>query len=170
MGRHHGWGMAPSHPFPTDRKSDANDAAQRVDQLLDEVVAAGEFPASLLLRALALVGSLAAGSAARPWVADQILPELSALHLELAAVEITEATGLSLAGPVEDSYGSRPDVATRVAAGRLLDHCISRIHDRLDCGGGDLDGEQLLGLTRAVLHLQAARRTWNAADTSGPVP
>jgi hypothetical protein len=166
--------MTPPRPAATDHTNTTNttkDTADWVDELLGELAAAGGFPSGLLLRCLTLIRAVVAGSATRRTAGSSGSPSLlQGLHLDLAAIEVADAAGLTAADPGDDLDGVRVDGPAQAAAGRLLDRCAERIQERLNRGGRDLGADQLLALTRAVLHLDAVRRASRAGDPTGAVP
>lgn len=141
--------------------------------LLDRLSAAPGFPAAALLEALQVARTVVVTSPTRTSTgAREHDGLLAGLHLDLAAVEIADASGLGAPDPFGDHHGERFDVAAKPAGRLLVDRCARVVQERLDRGSGGaaaggLGAEQLLACTRAVLHLDAARRAWPEAVTPG---
>ena len=131
--------------------------------LLDRMFAGLELPDAVLLDALQLArtaaGSSTMGSTA---TADALLAEL---HLDLASAEIAEAFGAARTDDVDDQSAVQQQAAD-LSSGRLLvERCARVVQEWLDRGSGT--PPELLACTRAVIHLDAARRAWPEADQPG---
>lgn len=131
---------------------------------------ANGFPAAALLEALQVARLLVVTSVTR--TSSDVAETgglLAGLHLDLAAAEIADVSGLGLPDPVGDFRGGTVDAAARSDGRRLVDRCAWVVQERLDHGPG-FDAEQMLACTRAVLHLDAARRVWPDGVTRGRAP
>ena len=82
---------------------------------------------------------------------------LAGLHLDLAVGEVADAFGQDSDGLAHDFAGDQVDDSTCAAAWQLVQACARTIQWHLDHARTEHTGEQLLALTRAVLHLDSAR-------------
>lgn len=157
--------MTPSQDPPV------GDQAEETAALLDRLAVAQGFPAVALLEALQVARTFAVTSATHPSTdADGTEGLLAGLHLDLAAAEIADVSGSGPPDPVEEPQSERVDAGARSAGRQLVDRCASLVQARLDQDPAGFDAEQLLACTRAVLHLDAARRAWPDDVAPGRVP
>lgn len=140
--------------------------ACRATRLAEQLPRAREFPLDWLVAALALARLVAARSATHPAPAEDLLV---GLHLDLADVELTDAYGLPATDPTNVPAGPL-DAAARRAILELLGACAETIQSHLECHRDDLAAEQLLAASRAVLHIDAARRCWVSTYPAGASP
>jgi hypothetical protein len=140
--------MRPS-PDPKGRTS-----AQALSQMLDRSTLGSEFPVDALLEAVQAARTIAEPSA----TGRATGPLLVGLHLDLASAEIADAADWTEPVHVTCESGGRLDAAAGSAGRMLVDRCARVVQEHLDRGAGT--AEHLLACTRAVLHLDAARRAW----------
>ena len=131
----------------------------RASQLTAQLPTALEFPADRLVEALALARVVAASSATHPPTPAAAQDLLAGLHLDLADVELSDAYGLAPPDPVVVP-AAPVDAAAQRAMLELLATCAGTIASHLEHHRDDLAAEQLLASSRAVLHIDAARRCW----------
>lgn len=145
----------------------------RIAALLDEPDARQRLPLAVLLEALALAGAAAVAASTGPSTGAGHGALLAGLHLDLAAVEIAHAAGLNPADSGAGVSRGQAAVFAGLEGRRLVDRVALVLQNRLGRGRGDaaepdgLGAEQLLALTRAMLHLDAARRAWPAQTRTG---
>jgi hypothetical protein len=137
---------------------------RQIFTLTDELSEVGPLQAGPLLDSLAVARAIAVIESADTTMTGRVPGPLAGLHLDLAAGELAEAIGPDLGGHAHESAGEQVDDSTRAAAWQLVEACARTIQWHLDHGQTEHTGEQLLALTRAVLHLDAARNASRADD------
>lgn len=131
-----------------------------IARLRRELAEPALFPTLAVLDAVAL-GCLVAKTAALPSLPDPAGARdgVVLMHLELA--EFSDATGFD-AEAVHGDSGGWVDPATQIAVRDLLCDCAVRVDDYLDSSCDP--AERLVGLTRALLHLDSALSRWPAGQ------
>jgi hypothetical protein len=122
--------------------------------MLERSTFGAELPVAALLEALqaARVNAATHATGTAAWT------QLVGLHLDLAAAEIADAADWTEAVPVTSEPGGQDEAAAGAPGRMLVDRCARTLQEHLDRGAGT--AEHLLACTRAVLHLDAARRAW----------
>ena len=126
--------------------------------MLDRSTFGAELPVAALLETVhaARVDAATHATDTAAWT------RLVGLHLDLAAAEIAGAANWTEAVPVTREPGGLDDAAAGAPGRMLVDRCARTLQQHLDRGAGT--AEHLLACTRAVLHLDAARRAWPEPD------
>jgi hypothetical protein len=145
----------------------SGDLILRICVLTDELSEVGPLRPGLLLDTLAVARAIALVASAGTTMTGGLPGSLAGLHLDLAAGEVVEAFGPDLGGRAHDVVGDQADDSICAAAWQMVEACARTIQRHLDHGRTEHTGEQLLALTRAVLHLDAARNA-SRPDFGGP--
>jgi hypothetical protein len=139
----------------------SGDLTLQISQLADELSEDGPLRAAPLLDALVVARTVALISAASIVSPGGRCPDpLPGLHLDLAAAEVADAFGPLPEVRVPDVAEIRIDDSVCDAALRLVEQCVQTIQRHLERRPPEHTAEQLLALTRAVLHLDASRNAW----------
>lgn len=142
-------------------RDDGPRLASQVAQLGRELAEPALFPTLAVLGVIGLGRLVAATALASPSEPSGARAAVVLVHLELAAAEFSDATGFDTE-VLHDDSGGRVDSATQIAVRGLLGDCVVRVDDYLD-NSCDPD-DRLMGLNRAMLHLDSALRRWPAGQ------
>jgi hypothetical protein len=139
----------------------SGDLTLQISQLADGLSEDGPLRVAPLLDALVVARTVALIPAASVAGLRGGCPDpLPGLHLDLAAAEVADAFGPAPDVRAPDVAKIRIDDSVCDAAVRLVEQCVRTVQRHLERRSPEHTAEQLLALTRAVLHLDAARNAW----------